>query len=193
MRILSLPSEILVLGRAPWFPYAVVEWKGKNEPLVKAEQQARRDAAAAIKSLYKLFKLADPTQEPPPNVTCVVSLCIDSRIADHRIHWRHVEPDGTISYQAEIIKSALFGEEETIFAFRSTVLKALDWARGERLSAIRSALSKIKPITPSPECEFPQPSFLYFPSVVQTARRFGNYPVHRKSLPRSSNRLSQTR
>ncbi|KAL8713089.1 MAG: hypothetical protein Q9225_006835 [Loekoesia sp. 1 TL-2023] len=143
-RLSSLPKEVLVCDRAPWFPYLVAEWKSA-EPMKKAEQQARRDAAAAIDTLYKLFKLADPATEPSPALTCVFSLCVDANMMRHRLHWRHVESNGSVSYHAEYIKSALLEDEDQVFIARGTLLKALEWARGSRLTAILEALKKAQP------------------------------------------------
>lgn len=142
----ALPDELLVLPRQPWYPYLVVEWKSPDVALRFAEQQARRDAAAAIDTLYQLLRMAEPTVEPSPAITCVFSLCVDDRLAEYRVHWRHVDSsDGLVSYEAERIRTAVLHDEEQVFDTRTAITKALAWVRGERLMAIRTALRGLKP------------------------------------------------
>ncbi|KAL8828628.1 MAG: hypothetical protein Q9170_006516 [Blastenia crenularia] len=144
-----VPAAV-VYTDAPWFPYLIVEWKGKDKTIQVARFQARRDCPPAINALYKLF-IAAKVSEPSAKSTCMFSLCVDSNIAEHRIHWRHVDPMGRISYEAEIIAVALLADESSVFKLRGTLLNALKWVRGDRLEEIRKGLNDFqKPQLPPP-------------------------------------------
>ncbi|KAI4167807.1 MAG: hypothetical protein LQ343_006911 [Gyalolechia ehrenbergii] len=142
--------KTLVYEYAPWFPYLAVEWKGKDKTIQDARYQARRDCPTAIEALYELF-LAAGVEQPSPKSTCMFSLCVDSNIAEHRIHWRDVDPAGRVSYQAEKISVALLEDESSVFRLRGTLLNTLPWVRGDRLEAIQTALAGLqKPSLPQP-------------------------------------------
>ncbi|KAI4089829.1 MAG: hypothetical protein LQ344_005136 [Seirophora lacunosa] len=140
----------LVYESAPWFPYLAVEWKGKDKTIQDARSQARRDCPTAIAALYNLFVAAGWNQ-PSVKSTCIFSLCVDSNIAEHRIHWRDVDAAGRVSYHAEKISIALLADESSVFRLRGTLLNALLWVRGARIEAIQEAMSAIqKPAPPPP-------------------------------------------
>ncbi|KAL9045047.1 MAG: hypothetical protein Q9206_007340 [Seirophora lacunosa] len=139
----------LVYESAPWFPYLAVEWKGKDKTIQDARSQARRDCPTAIAALYNLF-VAAGWKQPSAKSTCMFSLCVDSNIAEHRIHWRHVDAAGRVSYHAEKISIALLADESSVFRLRGTLLNALLWVRGARLEAIQEAMSAIQKPPPPP-------------------------------------------
>ncbi|KAL8923498.1 MAG: hypothetical protein Q9172_003105 [Xanthocarpia lactea] len=143
-RYRSLPKDCLVHSESPWAPYLVVQWKsGKGTPL-KAEIQARRDAATAIGALYQFFKQKSlPGYEPSPALTCVFSLVVQSSIFEYRLHWRRIGGDGEVSYEGDVIAEGFFRDEKAIFQGRSVILKTLEWARGERLVAIQKKLETL--------------------------------------------------
>ena len=149
-RYRSLPKDCLVHSESPWAPYLVVQWKsGKGTPL-KAEIQARRDAATAIGALYQFFKhKSPPSFEPSPALTCVFSLIVQSAIFQYRVHWRRIGGDGEISYEGDVIAKGFFEDEQEIFRGRSVILKTLEWARGERLVAIQKKLETLGSAKPS--------------------------------------------
>ncbi|KAL8730554.1 MAG: hypothetical protein Q9166_004008 [cf. Caloplaca sp. 2 TL-2023] len=136
----SLPADLLVYPKKPWFPYMVVQWKSVSGTVREAEQQVRRDTSAAINTIYRLFKHAHPDQEPSPANTCIFSLIVYARYCEYRLHWRRVDNDRTISYEGDIITRAFLDEEDEIFKTRGVMLKTLDWARGSRLTAIQAAV-----------------------------------------------------
>ncbi|KAL9601090.1 MAG: hypothetical protein Q9219_002800, partial [cf. Caloplaca sp. 3 TL-2023] len=142
-RLRGWHPETLVYESAPWFPYLAVEWKGRDKTIQDARCQARRDCPTAIEALHKLF-VASGVKEPSAKSTCMFSLCVDSNVAEHRIHWREVDIAGRVSYQAELIAGALLMDESSVFKLRGTLLNALEWARGDRLTAIQKALTNIK-------------------------------------------------
>lgn len=139
----------LVDESAPWFPYLAVEWKGKDQTIQDARSQARRDCPTAIAALYNLF-VAAGLKQPSAKSTCMFSLCVDSNIAEHRIHWRHVDAAGRVSYYAEKISIALLADESSVFRLRGTLLNALPWVRGARLEAIQEALAAVQKPPPPP-------------------------------------------
>ncbi|KAL8955296.1 MAG: hypothetical protein Q9193_006800 [Seirophora villosa] len=139
----------LVYESAPWFPYLAVEWKGKDKTIQDARSQARRDCPTAIAALYNLF-VAAGWKQPSAQSTCMFSLCVDSNIAEQRIHWRHVDAAGRVSYHAEKISIALLADESSVFRLRGTLLNALPWVRGARLEAIQEVMSAIKKPSPPP-------------------------------------------
>ncbi len=143
--IKSLPADLLVYAKQPWFPYMVVQWKSEAGTVREAEQQVRRDAACAIDTIYRFFQRAHPNQEPSPEHVCMFSLVVYVRYCEYRIHWRRVDDDGTISYEGDIISQAFFNDLDGIFKTRGVIYETLDWARDERLSAIKSALQALKP------------------------------------------------
>ena len=142
---LRLLDEVHVLDWEPWFPYLVVEWKGPYQAMAKAKFQAGRDAAAAIETLYILFRYANPTTWPSPPLTCVFSLCVYSDHVYHWLRWRHTSEDGTVSYRAECVGKAFLDDKKEVRKIRSTLINALEWVRGERLATIREALLKLDP------------------------------------------------
>ncbi|KAL8823363.1 MAG: hypothetical protein Q9170_008367 [Blastenia crenularia] len=142
--------SVLAIERAPWFLYLVGEWKGKGRTMAEARLQARRDCASASNCLYNFCK-AGGIEEPTANMTCVFSLCVDSTQAEYRLHWRHVDSDGRISYEAERVSGALLYDEESVFRLRGCILKTLDWVRGDRLTTVRNTLKLIKKPAPPPK------------------------------------------
>ncbi|KAL9026664.1 MAG: hypothetical protein Q9196_004702 [Gyalolechia fulgens] len=70
-RIDSLPADLLVFPKKPWFPYKVVQWKSASGTVREAEQQIRRDTSTASDTIYRFFKRAHPTQEPLPENVCL--------------------------------------------------------------------------------------------------------------------------
>ena len=62
----------LVYEYPPWFPYLVVEWKGRDKTIQEARFQARRDCPTAIEALYKTF-IAGGKMEPPTKSTSIFS------------------------------------------------------------------------------------------------------------------------
>ncbi|KAI4168058.1 MAG: hypothetical protein LQ343_006691 [Gyalolechia ehrenbergii] len=139
----ALPHHCQLYSDKPWFVYMVNEWKSSAESPDKAEQQARRDCAAAGDVLYHIFKLAYPDKEPEAHFTCVFSLCVHSKGFDYRVHWRRVAEDGTVSWEADMVSEARFRHPEEVFQTRGAILKTLDWVRGDRLKAITGALKAI--------------------------------------------------
>ncbi|KAL9012190.1 MAG: hypothetical protein Q9173_003027 [Seirophora scorigena] len=152
-RLCAWYPAALVLEQAPWFPYFVVEWKGKGGTMREARIQARRDAAAGIDTLYKFYQAAG-NGAPSVPMTCIFSLCVDSTTADYWLHWRHVDAEGKVSYQGERVSSALLHDDEMVFRLRGCILKTLDWARGQRLASIRNTLQLVQQPPPPP----PQPN-----------------------------------
>ena len=142
-RMKSLPADLLVFVKEPWFPYMVVQWKSRSGTVREAEQQVRRDASAAIDTIYRFFKHAYPDQEPSPANICVFSLIVYARHCEYRLHWRRVDENGTISYEGDTVSRAFFDEVHEIFTTRGVILKTLDWARGSRLTAIQAALGSL--------------------------------------------------
>ncbi|KAL8894961.1 MAG: hypothetical protein Q9207_008352 [Kuettlingeria erythrocarpa] len=159
----ALPEQQRLFSAKPWFPYLVGEWKSAEQSPRKAEQQALRDAAAAIDTLYQLFKLAYPGQEPSPATTCVFSLCVHYQGFDYRVHWRHIDDDGIVTYEGDRVTDARYHKPLEVFEARGAILKTLDWVRGARLTAIKNALKAVNPspaIPPSsstPEFHPPSP------------------------------------
>ncbi|KAL8770156.1 MAG: hypothetical protein Q9209_003998 [Squamulea sp. 1 TL-2023] len=141
----ALPERQRLFSAQPWFPYLVGEWKSAEQSPRKAEQQALRDAAAAIDSLYQLFKAAYPDQVPSPAMTCVFSLCVHYQGFDYRVHWRRVDNDGVITYEGDRVADARYHKPLEVFEARGAILKTLDWVRGARLTAIKDALRAVKP------------------------------------------------
>ncbi|KAL8778772.1 MAG: hypothetical protein Q9213_007252 [Squamulea squamosa] len=141
----ALPEQHRLSSAKPWFPYLVGEWKSAEQSPRKAEQQALRDAAAAIDTLYQLFKAAYPDQEPSPAMTCVFSLCVHYQGFDYRVHWRRVDNDGVITYEGDRVADARYHKPPEVFEARGAILKTLDWVRGARLTAIKDALRAMKP------------------------------------------------
>lgn len=139
----SLPKECVVYTSKPWFPYMVKEWKSSLESPAKAQQQARRDAAAAVDTIYRFFKHVYPDQEPSAALTCTFSICVNQQAFEYRVHWRHVEADGRVSWEGDPVAFAFYYDEKQVFKARSAILKTLDWVRGPRLTAIRNALKVI--------------------------------------------------
>ncbi|KAL8941732.1 MAG: hypothetical protein Q9216_002060 [Gyalolechia sp. 2 TL-2023] len=148
-RLCAWYPDVLVLDRAPWFPYSVAEWKGKDKTLTEARVQARRDGSAANGTLYDFYQRSG-NSEPSVDQTCVFSLCIDSTVAEYRVHWRHVDGEGKVSYEAERVASALLHDGDMVFRLRGCILNTLDWARGDRLTSIRKALTLMKQPPPKP-------------------------------------------
>ncbi|KAL9011390.1 MAG: hypothetical protein Q9173_003761 [Seirophora scorigena] len=140
----SLPKEYHLHSEAPWFPYMVVEWKSVKRPIIEAEQQALRDAAAANDTLFRFFKLAYPAQGPPAYLTCVFSLCVHCKGFDYRVHWRRFADEGTISWEGDVVADARWNRQKEVFHARGAIMKTLDWVRGVRLKAIRAALMKLR-------------------------------------------------
>ncbi|KAL8924708.1 MAG: hypothetical protein Q9208_003898 [Pyrenodesmia sp. 3 TL-2023] len=140
----SLPPNLLLFHKKPWFPYKVVQWKSASGTIREAEQQIKRDTSAAIDTIYRFFKLAYPKQEPSPEHICVFSLIVYARNCEYRIHWRRVDCDGTISYEGDIVSRAYLDDEAEIFKLRGVMLKTLEWARGPRLTAIKNALEALR-------------------------------------------------
>ncbi|KAL8751520.1 MAG: hypothetical protein Q9184_006044 [Pyrenodesmia sp. 2 TL-2023] len=143
-RIESLPANVLLFHKKPWFPYKMVQWKSASGTVREAEQQIRRDTSAAIDTMYRFFKLAYPKQEPSPAHICVFSLIVYARNCEYRIHWRRVDGDGTISHEGDIVSRAYLDNEAEIFKLRGVMLKTLEWARGPRLTAIKKALEALR-------------------------------------------------
>ncbi|KAL8916918.1 MAG: hypothetical protein Q9208_008282, partial [Pyrenodesmia sp. 3 TL-2023] len=141
----ALPEQQRLSSAKPWFPYLVGEWKSAEQSPRKAEQQALRDAAAAIDTLYQLFKLAHPDREPSPATTCVFSLCVHYQGFDYRVHWRRVDDEGTVTYEGDRVTDARFHKPLEVFEARGAIRKTLDWVRGARLTAIKEALRAVKP------------------------------------------------
>ncbi|KAI4172550.1 MAG: hypothetical protein LQ346_008583 [Caloplaca aetnensis] len=141
--IKSLSADLLVFPKQPWFPYMVVHWKGTAGTVREAEQQVRRDSACAIDTIYRFFQRAHPNQEPSPEHVCMFSLAVYARYCEYRIHWRRVDDDGTISYEGDIISQAFFNDLDAIFKTRGVILETLNWARQERLLAIKVALQAL--------------------------------------------------
>lgn len=139
----GLPDQLRLFSAKPWFPYLVVEWKSAEQSPRKAEQQALRDAAAAIDTLYQLFKLAHPDREPSPALTCAFSLCVHYQGFDYRIHWRRTDDEGNVSYEGDRVTDALYHRPLEVFEARGAILKTLDWVRGQRLTAIKDALRAV--------------------------------------------------
>ncbi|KAL9019964.1 MAG: hypothetical protein Q9185_002786 [Variospora sp. 1 TL-2023] len=122
--IKSLPADLLVFPKEPWFPYMVVQWKSSSGTIREAEQQVRRDSSCAIDTIYRFFRRANPDQEPSPaNV---------------------YDDDATISYEGDIISKAFLDDDDMIFKTRGIILQTLDWVRGTRLTAIRAALQALR-------------------------------------------------
>ncbi|KAL8960048.1 MAG: hypothetical protein Q9193_003182 [Seirophora villosa] len=142
-RIKLLPADLLVYPKAPWFPYQVTQWKGNSGTVREAEQQIRLDAACAIDTIYRFFKLAHPYQEPSPENTCMFSLVIFAPYCQYRIHWRRVDDNKTVSYEGDVISQAFFNDVDAVFKTRGVIFKTLDWARGSRLAAIKGALEAL--------------------------------------------------
>ncbi|KAL8935873.1 MAG: hypothetical protein Q9211_004469 [Gyalolechia sp. 1 TL-2023] len=136
----ALPTECVVYAKKPWFPYMVKEWKSSLESPAKAQQQARRDAAAAVDTTYRFFKHVYPDQEPSAALTCVFSLCVNQQGFEYRVHWRHVEGNGRVSWEGDPVACAYYSDAQQVFRARSAILNTLDWVRGARLTAIRGAL-----------------------------------------------------
>ncbi|KAI4121623.1 MAG: hypothetical protein LQ338_006260 [Usnochroma carphineum] len=149
LRLLGLPKDLHVYNDKPWFPYLLVEWKSSLESQRKAEQQARRDAAAAIDTIHRFFLHAQPRSNPSPALTCIFSLCVHYRTFEYRIHWRRVGDDGGVCYEADIIAEARMNKVQEVFEARGVILKTLDWVRGQRLTAIQGALKASKGAPPS--------------------------------------------
>ncbi|KAL8895983.1 MAG: hypothetical protein Q9207_007924 [Kuettlingeria erythrocarpa] len=143
-RIDALPPDLLVYSKKPWFPYKVVQWKSPSGTDRKAEQQIRRDTSAAIDTVYRLFKLAHPNEEPRPENVCVFSLIVYARNCEYRLHWRRVDDDGKVNIEGDIVSRAYLDNEAEIFKLRSAMLRTLDWARGPRLTAIKAALVALR-------------------------------------------------
>lgn len=143
-RVESLPANLLLFHKKPWFPYKVVQWKSASGTVREAEQQIRRDTSAAIDTIYRFFKLAYPNQEPSPAHICVFSLIVYARNCEYRIHWRRVDGDGTISHEGDIVSRAYLDDVAEIFKLRGVMLKTLEWARGPRLTAIKKALEALR-------------------------------------------------
>ncbi|KAI4136473.1 MAG: hypothetical protein LQ341_005599 [Variospora aurantia] len=141
----ALPADLLVFPKAPWFPYMVVQWKSGLGTVREAEQQVRRDAAAAIDTIYRFFQHAHPDQEPSHANTCMFSLIVYMRHCEYRLHWRRVDDDdATVSYEGDVISQAFFNDVDMVFKTRGVILKTLDWVRGTRLTAIRVALQALR-------------------------------------------------
>ena len=69
--IAALPEDIFVYLKQPWFPYLAVQWKSAQGTIRKGEQQARRDASAAVDTIHRFLKR--PNSEPSPVETCIFS------------------------------------------------------------------------------------------------------------------------
>ncbi|KAL8909961.1 MAG: hypothetical protein Q9171_004727 [Xanthocarpia ochracea] len=143
-RIDSLPADLLVFPKKPWFPYKVVQWKSASGTVREAEQQIRRDTSTAIDTIYRFFKRAHPTQEPLPENVCVFSLIVYARNCEYRLHWRRVDSNGKVNYEGDIVSRAYLDDEAEIFKLRGAMLKTLAWACGPRLTAIKAALEALR-------------------------------------------------
>ena len=133
-----LGSEALLNNQAPWFPYFLVEWKSNKDPIYLAELQARRDGAVACKALHDLY--AASVTRPSASSTCVFSLCVDPKQAAYRVHWRNEDPDGGISWEADVLSQAFLNNNDQIYQLRGRILKTLAWARRARFQAISQAI-----------------------------------------------------
>ncbi|KAL8956177.1 MAG: hypothetical protein Q9193_006225 [Seirophora villosa] len=136
----ALPKDFVVYAKKPWFPYMVKEWKSSLESPAKAQQQARRDAAAAVDTTYRFFKHVYPDTEPSAALTCVFSICVNQQGFEYRVHWRHVEENGRVSWEGDPVACAYYNDAKQVFHARSAILNTLVWVRGARLTAIRDAL-----------------------------------------------------
>lgn len=151
----SLESTCFVTGcvEEPILPFLVMEWKAKKGSLEEAQQQVRRDGSAAVNSITNFFANAMGRSMVQQSVgtevlnssadadkTAVFSLCVDSNNIELRVHWRRLESDGTVTWEADLIEDGMLRHAEHVFKIRSCMLNILAWARGERLSSIKDAL-----------------------------------------------------
>ncbi|KAL8939880.1 MAG: hypothetical protein Q9211_002547 [Gyalolechia sp. 1 TL-2023] len=159
-RIDSLPADLLVFPKKPWFPYKVIQWKSASGTVREAEQQIRRDTSTAIDTIYRFFKRAHPTQEPLPANVCVFSLIVYARNCEYRLHWRRVDSDGIVTYEGDIISRAYLDDEVEIFKLRGAMLKTLAWACGPRLTAIKATLEALRSGPAVQQARYGQPRIM---------------------------------
>ncbi|KAL8687207.1 MAG: hypothetical protein Q9218_006555 [Villophora microphyllina] len=154
-RVRALPQELLVCSDEPWLPWQTTQWKTAKGSQAKGEQQTRRDTSTSTQCMYRFFKhkcsAGDP--EPSPAQTCVFSLQVYDEYCRYRVHWRRVDEEtGLVSYEGDVIATALFDDERSIFDTRSVILNVLNWARTTRLHAIQQKLHILgsTPSVPAP-------------------------------------------
>ena len=135
-----LSDALIVFPKAPWFPYMIVQWKSAQEPIAKAQCQARRDGAVACKAMHDLFCASGVSSDA--SMTCCFSLCANVQQAEFRIHWRREDTTtGHVSWEADMVESAHLYKEEQVYRLRGCILRALEWARNKRFDNITAALN----------------------------------------------------
>lgn len=145
--LVSLPCDASVHGTGGaeelLFPYFVIEWKSSRGggTMWDAERQCMRDGAAAVSAMHNFFR-AVGVQEPSAADTACFSACVDSRIVVLRVHWRCVDAEGGVSYEADVVGEGFLRSDGDCYRVRGEIGEMLEWARGERLDVIREALGR---------------------------------------------------
>lgn len=136
----NLPKNTSVTTEQPYFPYFIIEWKADKTKgtLWDADRQAMRDGAAAVNAIHNFF--ASMGRDARCAETAVFSASISSSEFRVRVHWRRPSPEGHTTWEADQIGVGLLQRVEDVFLIRSIILNVLEWARGQRFSAIRSAM-----------------------------------------------------
>ena len=135
----SLPTHAQVLRRMPYWPWLIFEVKTK-QPILVAEKQAARDAAAAISALHETI-LHLTGVLPPPHATAVFSLAMDAEVYKLRIHWRQIDGQGRVSFESSRIDRGLLEEGESVYQLRGKLFNILRWAQTSRWHMVRTALA----------------------------------------------------
>jgi hypothetical protein len=126
------------------FPFLTAQWKaamsGDNQ--IDARLQAARDGALVVNYMHHFYSHAYPDRDPSQLETCHVSLTTEMITSYLWLHWREVDPvDGEVYYRMEPIDSAHLHKLRDVAETRKILHNYIDYAMGERLTSVKTALS----------------------------------------------------
>ena len=139
LEALALPPSTRVTNKEPRWPFLIVEWKGNGGLMLHGRLQAMRGGAAAVASLWHLFKETGTTA-PREDETAVFCACIGPETLQIYVSWRRQDSKAGLSWEMDRIHQALLSSEDDVYQARSILLNILTWARTDRLDRIKAAL-----------------------------------------------------
>ncbi|KAL8720048.1 MAG: hypothetical protein Q9181_007972, partial [Wetmoreana brouardii] len=123
--------------------FCVVEFKGPNDGIQAAEDQASRSGATLVEAARVMQHLAgkrDPTQVGADTDNIIFSLCMIPTYAILFAHWALVMPDGSIEYHQTYQRSYDLLSADRPPALRRDLNNIMDWGLLARKNKIKAML-----------------------------------------------------
>ena len=134
--------NILPMRRPLWWPWLIIQTEGST-PTGQTHRRAIRNAPAAIATFHdSIRRLIE--KDPSAGFSAVFSLCVNTCTFYLRVHWRHTDEQGAISWQhCEVMKGTMT-DAQALSQLRRGLDKIMEWALGDRLKALKAVLQEWK-------------------------------------------------